>query len=246
LGLSRTAIQRPVTKKLRESDVLAIWFPDTPASPTVHAITVVFECKGSREPWVFFQGHSELEQGIGLPTRYTTPNCDICAKLLFAALDDVFGESNPKAYAVVQKRNTEKGRQKSNQDKEGQKPDPDKEGQKPAPDKDGPDHAWGAVQQVASAAVGLSTWSENQGHHERHAAELIIPVVVTKSPLVMCALGSDGEVSLRLSDKAQIGVALQGLPDDHEPVRVCVINRSALDDLLNRVTGVSANYEWED
>ncbi len=103
----------------------------------------------------------------------------------------------------------------------------------------GVDHAREAVHQAVSAALGKTDAGlAAEGHHEEYLTTFAIPAVVTRSPLVICSLGKEGEVNLTVADRALVEVAVRRGEEGYEKYSVFVMSASALDDFLGRMTAI--------
>jgi hypothetical protein len=181
---------------------------DPPKKDEVHSLSVFFECKSTTAPWILFAGSSEPEYAAGL--AHYDDNCERC-RALEAGISQAFQDWGVDAYAITQKR-----------------------------DPKGIDHAQEAVQQAVSSAIGKTGTRQliAEGHHEELMTTISVPAVVTRSPLVICSLGQNGEVNLAVDDRAHIEVALRRGEAGFEKYSVFVMSFSALNDFLEKMTAV--------
>jgi hypothetical protein len=172
----------------------------------VHGINLNIECKKTEAPWVCFVGHN---WGNG---PWTATNdldldrpCPRC-KVLVGGFWELF-EGAPRAYAVSEKRS--QGAQ---------------------------DHASAAVQQAASAHRGANDLAhgEDDSHGEGGGISYVgAAVVVTTSPLLLCALDEAGAVVLsRTLRVATIAKDLRRT-DDADGVAVLIVTLDGLVALLD-------------
>lgn len=194
----------PLTQKDREGDVAATFFPEAIVEGrTTHSLQVMVECKSSTAPWIFFMG-SAWTNGDWLPGWHMQPNCEVC-EAMANGLDRV-ARSVPNAYAVTEKHT--------------------------AAARNAEDHAYQAVQQITSAALGTygsaDTW---RGHdlNPQVVSALVEAIVVTTSPLITCRLNNSGELVLERVPRVVVSVRRDGIPDEaNNSMRVTVMRPSQL------------------
>jgi hypothetical protein len=197
----------PVTGKLREIDVLCAWF--RMREENEHRIDMIVECKSTPAPWVaFFGGSKAFQRDAGFPYSLVGEygDCDVCD-----GLDDLYdlgpGNQVPIAYSITEK--------KTKGDK---------------------DLARDAVLAAASAAVSDSR-ENNKGSTEKskvegHRGHIILPVVVTRSPIFACSLDDSGQVNLCRIESCWV-VAQHEMHDSS--MRVLVMNYSGFGIYVSRL-----------
>jgi hypothetical protein len=198
----------PVTKKLREVDVWAVW-PEPPRKEEQipHALSVFFECKSTTAPWILFAASSESR--YSLPLVYFDDGCEKC-EAMELGMSNRLKTWGRETYAITQKRDVNKGA----------------------------DHAHESVYQAVNSAVGMTGGGTTvDGHHDMNFTSLAVPAVVTRSPLVICSLNESGEVDLQVTDRATIDVGVPS-ETGYENYSVFVMSVSALDDFLQNMTAV--------
>lgn len=193
----------PVTGKEREGDLRA-WVTLSRGEP-LHRLHVFAECKATAAPWVFFVGERSDTVGPWQPGQHTDPHCEICSATLSAARS--MGRPLHAAYAVSEKRNA-----------------------------NAPDHAYQAVQQVASAVIAEYGDEIHWGGHDMllmDATEVAVPIVVTTSPLVACALDHGGDVVMEEVDRIIVKLPRAEVPPEiGSGLHVTVVRFSALGSFL--------------
>ena len=110
-----------------------------------------------------------------------------------------------------------------------------------------PDHAYEAVQQVAStflASLGPERRLDGHPDDVNQISGVAIPFVVTTSPLVLCKLD---EAQLEEVDAVGVTVARADLRDDGDGVHVTVVRETALAELLDQISDFgSGDYDDEE
>lgn len=163
------------TEELREADVVTSWSPSTANGDNNRRVTftAVIECKASGAPWVVFTQRSRPTWGtwrVGERTVLTLgerfPVRDIFQR---------HGTQSSPLFSMA--RNLEPGHGLT------QKRD----------DRGGKDWAYDAVRQVISAAHGIARDFEVHGSGD--PVTIVMPLVVTDSPLFECYVDADGEVA---------------------------------------------------
>lgn len=198
----------PITQQEREGDLQGLLnFRDVDEHD--HAVQFVIECKNTTAPWVFFTGETD-PNGTWHARFYLDWNgCSLC-RALMEDYSDLLGRT-PIAYAVSEKRTG------------GAK-----------------DLAHDAVQKVTSALAAEYTpqdEGEDAGHPDtKFVSHIGVPIVVTRSPLVMCTLDEGGDADLQTLTRVTVAVPRENLPvRDQRTVAVTVVNLDSLDDLLDEL-----------
>jgi hypothetical protein len=170
---------------------------------TLHVLDLVIECKSTTSPWVFFVGHRGLLT-TWTPVFQPDDRCPICSEMSFGVERFGYG-AGPDAYALAQKRA-----------------------------KNAQDHAYQAVQQVASAVLAHYTEADLPQRHEPNTLmSMAVPTVVTRSPLVTCRLGDDGQIQLRSVERAAVTLLKSNLPsEDCDGLIVQVVTIDYFDQFL--------------
>jgi hypothetical protein len=188
----------PITDKLRETDVYAAWISQDYAD---HFLELAIECKSTSAPWIAFYGGSRSAQDAIFPFHVTgnSKGCNMCD-----SFDDFYslgpGTETQIAYSIMEKK-TAKGDR---------------------------DLARDAVLAVNSAAVsstlGVESRFGNEPTEDVHRSFMVLPTVVTKSPIFACSLDAVGQVDLSRVDSCWV-------LSHHEkldlPIRTLVINYTA-------------------
>lgn len=163
----------PNTGVLREIDVVASW-GKIGSKKSWHMSHVYVECKNTTSPWI---GFLRAEDDAGsIPDYGYVGGCETCTQLGSEIGAWARIGTREHAYAVVEKRNPEKGSR---------------------------DLAREAVLSVASAVRSAQHWILAEHAREKeeyddqdHRFDSCIPVVVTTSPLFACSLDANGDVTL--------------------------------------------------
>ena len=193
------------TGTIRESDVRATFLRDDDAG--AHLLSLVIECKSTTSPWVLFVG-GERDYDPWSAPGVEDDTCDDCARLVPLGADAWLRETQL-GYAITEKR-TDKGQAR--------------------------DKARDAVMAVTSAAISALRWELDHQASMRtaagngsagssvnlavHRALVLVPTVVTTSPLFACALDEDGNVQLQRVRRGVVSVMHEQSP---EPLSVLVL-----------------------
>lgn len=200
----------PVSGKDREGDLRA-WVPLNPGSDgdgPLHRLQLFIECKATNAPWIFFVGEASGAIGPWQPGRNTQNSCGICESTLAAVWE--MGRAQHVAYAVTEKHNASAA-----------------------------DHAYQAVQQVTSSVIAEYIEDIHWAGHDTllgETTDVAMPVVVTTSPLIACALDYSGGVTLREVDRILIRATRTEVPAERgDGIHVAVVRAAALESLLGDV-----------
>ena len=206
----------PTTRDEREIDVKA-YLNFGMHSESLHVVEILAECKATTAPWIVFSGQA-WENGPFDPVVYAEDDCSVC-ETIYADLHRLRRDL-PSGYAIAAKRTEVKG---------------------------GQDHAYQAVQQVTNATLAafgdIAGWT---GHVEKIATVFALPIVVTRSPIVVCSLADGGEIELKLANMAEVAMRRLDLPvgregqPQPEGVSVLVVHIDALDALMSELEGFVA------
>lgn len=199
----------PTTGKLRETDVLCAWEDEEHREGVSHVVEMVVECKSTTAPWIaFFGGSTEIDPSL-FPyfTSGQWQDCVLCNDL-----DELYrlgpGDGARTAYAVTEKRNRKSER----------------------------DHAREAILSVTSASIAEVRQGESfQDASPVHYSVRVLPLVVTKSPIVSCSLNDDGNVILSRINSCW---ALSIHEKRDMPVRVLVVTYPAFKNFVAELTAV--------
>ncbi|GII32307.1 hypothetical protein [Planotetraspora mira] len=201
----------PTSGELRESDVVANWTSTDTEKSDGRAIyfSAVIECKSGGAPWIIF---TETEK----PDRNTSLH--FLLSLLWAGVDrwkyreefsrwdthisPVMAGRHPAGYGITQKRNERGAR----------------------------DGAYDAVRQVAAAAYGVL--NDRQSFHNGFGPGIgiVMPVIVTDSPLFECYVNYAGDVEAR--SVTQSALSLRMPYESASNCYIRIINVHALDDAI--------------
>jgi hypothetical protein len=188
----------PVTGKLREIDIFCSWGGAKDKIGVHHSVEMVIECKNTTAPWVaFFGGSPSVEGGIlpNLVDGKEWMDCIRCDEIQTPLFDLAHAAGASIAYAITEKKN-EKG---------------------------GKDLAREAVLSVTSASIAhVHAAEEFREASPVHYSLNVLPLVVTKSPLVACSLSESGDVNLSHIDRCRVFSTHEKW--DSLPIGVFVIN----------------------
>jgi len=107
------------------------------------------------------------------------------------------------------------------------------------------DHAYQAFQQVTNATLaGFKDGPGWSSHGSNVATVFGVPIVVTRSPLVLCSLSDSGDIDLATVRMAEVGVRRTDVPDS-EGVGVIAVNIDALDDLMSELATRAPDLMFE-
>lgn len=200
----------PVSNKLRETDVFCCWNVYGSSGP--HVVEMAIECKSTTSPWIAFFGASkEANEMARYPSQITakSPDCRECRELR-SFYDIGPGKSTPIAYSITEKKSAKSDK----------------------------DLARDAVLAVTSAAVGILREVENdQPGSTAHYSYRILPVVITKSPIVACSLAGDSEIGLSRINSCWIST-FHETRDIGKPILGLVVNHASLGPFAAEVSGI--------
>jgi hypothetical protein len=166
---------------------------------------MVVECKSTTAPWVAFFGGSMSDALFPYVIDKPRTDCPRCEEIANGIYELGPADTAPKAYAITEKRS---GRS-------------------------GTDHAREAVLSVTSASIAkMQEADESRRGYTGHYSWRVLPLVVTKSPIVSCSLNDNGNVSLLLTPNCWVSVV-------HEksdfPVLVLVITYAAFHEFVTEL-----------
>jgi len=109
------------------------------------------------------------------------------------------------------------------------------------------DHAYEAARQATSAALGKYSESKLDGHEDASIISiLVVPIVVTTSPLVLCSLDENGEVTLESVDRMNVTVARLDTPEPGaDGLEVLVVRERALEALVEDLEHLTDDWRLE-
>lgn len=197
----------PVSGKVRETDLFCAWHTSGPHG-VLHSVYLVVECKNTTAPWVFFCDSLKGEIG-GRPRRSAgeLERCDYCDRN-FDRLFDIDPYRTQYAYAITEKRSDRATR----------------------------DLAREAILSVVSASIAAVRHSEqfDEVNYVHHAVE-VVPLVVTRSPLVACRLDKFGIPELFEVERCWVRQSHESVED---PVGVLVLTFDSLHRFVDDFTAV--------
>jgi hypothetical protein len=193
------------TGELRESDVVASWGGGKNGSYRSVDFTAVIECKATNAPWCIFTeevGHDNPEVYAGmsfLVKGISRPSLFYESLFRGAIASPLIAGAINVGHGITQKRT------------------------------DGRDPAFDALRQVASAAYGVL--NDPASMHNVLARDgnvgVVMPVIVTNSPLVECYVDSSGSVCARDVLRSEVAIRTE------HSVRDCYVRIVNIADLEN-------------